>query len=81
MQTKTAIIFGATGAIGRHLVATISSQNPSWNVLAVTRSETSSKFDNMSNVKVVQGDPNDPQQAIALSKDADLVYCCVGLTK
>jgi nucleoside-diphosphate-sugar epimerase len=76
-----AIIFGATGAIGLGLVEILSKKQPNWEIFAVTRSETSDKFSQFPNVKVVQGNPNNKEDTMSLCSDKDIVFSTIGFTK
>lgn len=80
---KNVIVFGSTGAIGRHLIEIMSKKEPSWKIFAVTRSTTTTtnKFDGLSNVEVIQGDPNQRDEVMKLSKDKDLIFSCIGFSK
>jgi nucleoside-diphosphate-sugar epimerase len=80
-ENKKVVVFGSTGAIGSHLIETISKKQPTWQIHAVSRSSSSSRFANISNVQVVQGDPNNRDSVLSLTKDADIVYSCVGFSK
>ena len=75
------IIFGSTGPIGRTLIEILAKEEPSWEIFAVTRSTTTDKFDGLTNVQVVQGDPHNKEDTMRLSLDKDIVYCCVGFHK
>lgn len=78
---KKVIVFGSTGAIGRHLVDILSKEQPNWEIFAATRSTSTDKFDGLSNVKVVQADPNNREQVLEVSKDKDIVYSCIGFAR
>ena len=75
------IIFGSTGPIGRTLIAILAKEQPTWEIYAVTRSASTDKFDGLTNVQVVQGDPHNKEETMKLSLDKDIVYCCVGFEK
>lgn len=82
-ESKKVIVFGSTGAIGRHLINILATEQPTWEVTAVTRSTSTDKFDGLSsnNVRVVQGDPNIKDQVVALSADKDIIYSCIGFSR
>jgi nucleoside-diphosphate-sugar epimerase len=80
-QQVTAVVFGATGAVGRHLIEILSQKQPNWEILAVTRSASSKAFSTLSNVKVVQGDPSKKEDVLQICKDADIVYSCLGFAR
>ena len=75
------IVFGATGAVGTHLVTIISKNQPSWEITAVSRSSTNTMFADLPNVKVVQGDPNKKEDVLNFSADKDIVYSCIGFPR
>lgn len=78
---KDVIVFGSTGAIGRHLINILVKEQPTWKIFAVSRSESTDKFDGLSNVQVVQGDPNARDQVLKLSANKDIIYSCVGFSR
>lgn len=75
------IIFGSTGAIGRHLIEILVKEQPTWQITAVTRDPWTGTFDGMTNVNVVEGDPNSREQVLELSRDQDIIYSCVGFDR
>ena len=78
------IVFGATGAIGTELVQILCADYPHWTILAVTRDlSKSSRLASLqlANVTLVQGDPFEKASVAGLSRDCDLVFCCIGFHK
>lgn len=75
------IIFGSTGAVGRCLVEILAKQEPTWEIYAVTRSESTDKFKAYKMVTVLKGDPNNKEETMTLSADKDIVYSCVGFSR
>ena len=80
MSSTKVIVFGSTGAVGSTLVSILSEKEPTWEIHAVTRRNPSEveKFKGLSNVKVVQGDPNDKESTMKLCADKSIVYACIG---
>ncbi|KAL7581698.1 hypothetical protein ACA910_022241 [Epithemia clementina (nom. ined.)] len=83
-SSRKVIIFGSTGAIGTELAEVLSTQYPEWQIQAVTR-DTSKKSRlasmQLANVTIVQGDPFDATAVAELSRDCDIVFCCIGFQK
>lgn len=79
--TKKVIVFGSTGAIGRHLIAVMSQQAHNWDIVAVTRSASTDKFSQFPKVQVAQGDASDKDAVLELCKGMDIVYSCIGFPK
>ena len=80
---KTVVVFGSTGVIGTDLIQIISQNQPNWTIRAVSRSgpaNTSSRLAqlHLPNVQPTKGSVQDLDNVQHLTKDADLVYCCVG---
>ncbi|KAL3905965.1 MAG: hypothetical protein SGILL_009466, partial [Bacillariaceae sp.] len=75
------IVFGATGVIGLGLIDLLSTENPGWEIFAVTRSESSEKFAQYNNVNVLQGDPKEKDKTMDLCADKDLIFCTLGISK
>ena len=80
-NNQKVIIFGSTGAIGRHLIEKLSEQHPAWEITAVSRSTTFSKFSHLPNVTLVQGDAEDKDTMLSLCRDKVIVYSCIGFPR
>jgi nucleoside-diphosphate-sugar epimerase len=84
MTIKTAVIFGATGAIGTALAQQLSKDHADWRIQAVTRKiQGTSRLEQLGlpNLAMVEGDPLAKQDVAKLAKDADIVISCIGLHK
>nr|WP_239480508.1 NAD(P)H-binding protein [Parashewanella hymeniacidonis] len=74
---KTAIVLGATGLIGRNLVAQLANQAEYSKVIAITRRRVEYDFENVSN-EVVNFDCLDDFSNIFTG---DVLFSCLGTTK
>ena len=74
------IVFGATGAIGTSLIEIIHEKQPTWEILAVSRSgpKADSPLAKIPQVTMVKGDVEDLETVQELTKDVQLVFCTVG---
>jgi nucleoside-diphosphate-sugar epimerase len=79
-ESKKVIVFGSSGGIGSKLVEILSKEQPSWEIVAVSRS-SAEKFAQYSNVKVVPGDATNKTEVMELTADKDIVYACIGFPK
>lgn len=80
-SNKKIVIYGATGAIGTNMIEIMSKKQPGWTILAASRSGgVSSHLATLKlpNVQMVKGNVEDLENARELTKDADMVYCCIG---
>jgi len=78
------VIYGATGAIGTNMIEIMSKKQPGWTILAASRSGgASSHLANLKlpNVQMVKGSVEDLDNTRELTKDIDMVYCCIGFPK
>jgi len=84
-QNKKVIVFGSTGPIGTQLIEIITKEQPLWKILAVSRSGAQSKSHlssrGLTNVTIVKGDVENLENVQSLTRDVDLVYCCVGFER
>ena len=79
--TMKVIVYGATGVIGLGLIDLLSTENPDWQIFAVSRSDCSEKFAKYDNVNVLRGDPKEKEETLSLCADKDLVYSTLGVSK
>lgn len=77
------IVFGATGAIGTLLIEIMSEKQPSWEIIAVSRSglKKDSPLSNIPRVTIVKGNVEDLTRVQELTKDVQLVFCTVGFAQ
>ena len=79
---KTVLVFGSTGAVGTCLIEMLSTKQPTWTILAVSRNLGTSKFNHLKNVQVVQGDALQREDVLNLTSSqnvhVDIVYSCIG---
>lgn len=79
------IVFGATGAIGTSLVEILSEKQPTWEIVAVSRSGANSDSPlakmQLPRVTIVKGDVEDKDRVQVLCKDVQLVFCTVGFVR
>lgn len=82
---KKVIVFGSTGPIGTNLIQIIANEQPSWQIVAVSRSGPQSKSVlaslKLDNVEIVKGDVELLEDVQSLTDSVDLVYCCIGFEK
>ena len=82
---KKVIVFGSTGPIGTHLIQIIAKEQPSWHIVAVSRSGLQSKSPlaslGLDKVEIVKGDVEHLEDVQSLTESVDLVYCCIGFEK
>ena len=78
-MTRTAVVFGASGQVGRLLVTRLSEQAEYASIKAVSRSGRIANLSDLPNVTVVKGDALDREGTEQLCSGADVVFNCVGL--
>lgn len=73
-------MFGATGAIGTALIQIMSEKQPSWEILAVSRSgpKKDCPLTKIPRVTMVKGDVEDIKSVKELTKNVQLVFSTVG---
>lgn len=79
------IVFGSTGAIGTSLIEILTEKQPTWEIVAVSRSgptmDSSLAKLQLSRVTIVKGDVEDKDCVQELCKDVQLVFCTVGFAR
>jgi nucleoside-diphosphate-sugar epimerase len=79
------IVFGSTGAIGTSLIEILTEKQPTWEIVAVSRSGPTSDSSlaklQLPRITIVKGDVEDKDRVQELCKDVQLVFCTVGFVR
>jgi NAD dependent epimerase/dehydratase family enzyme len=76
MKKKTAILFGATGLIGGHVLKILQHDDRYSKIVVFTRSDPETKYDKAEYIKTGLDDLNKYEDRLT----GDEVFCCLGTT-
>ena len=79
MQTKTVLVAGATGYLGRHIVEHYMSVG--WRVRALVRNADTARNSGLDATELFEGEVTNPRQICGAMDGVDLVISALGITK